>query len=297
AVVAANRSDEMVKGLIASANEIGNVVRMIANIASQTNLLALNATIEAARAGDAGKGFAVVANEVKTLAAQTQKATTEVATRIESIRASTRDAGAAIAGVSDAIHRANDAAADIAASIEQQGTATREIVVAVQSVFSATEGVARSMEDLSGVADEAGLVSRTLLGSADGVRTQTTTLREEVDQFLHATRNAGDNRRKYERVPTSGLRCELRFQQNGQPRSATLTATDLSRGGIGFESTLPLPAGLDVIVVAPGIDRPLPARVARNEAGRLSLAFRQDDATFALTDKLLATLAPTRRAA
>ena len=297
AVVAATRSDEMVKGLIASANEIGNVVQMIANIASQTNLLALNATIEAARAGDAGKGFAVVATEVKTLAAQTQKATTEVSTRIETIRASTRDAGAAIAGVSEAIHRAHDAAADIAASIEQQGTATREIVVAVQSVFTATEGVARSMDDLSGVADQAGLVSRTLLGSADHVRTQTTTLREEVDQFLRATRNAGENRRKYERVPATELRCELRFAQNGQPRSETMNAIDLSRGGIGLQSTLPLSAGLDVILVLPGADRPLPARVARSEHGRLGLAFRQDEASFALTDKVLATLAPVQRAA
>jgi methyl-accepting chemotaxis protein len=297
AVVAATRSNDMVKGLIASADEIGNVVQMIANIASQTNLLALNATIEAARAGDAGKGFAVVANEVKTLAAQTHKATAEVGARIESIRASTHDAGTAIAGVSEAIHRAHDAAADIAAAIEQQGTATREIVVAVQSVFAATEGVTRSMAELSGVADEAGIVSRTLLGSADDVRTQTSTLREEVDQFLRATRNAGDNRRKYERLPAAGLRCVLRFTHNGEKRSETLTAIDLSRGGIGLDSTLPLPAGLDVVLDLPGIDRPLPARVARTEAGRLGLAFRQDEATIALTDKLLAASMPARRAA
>ena len=297
AVVAATRSDDMVKGLIASADEIGNVVQMIANIASQTNLLALNATIEAARAGEAGKGFAVVANEVKTLAAQTHKATAEVGARIESIRASTHDAGTAIAGVSEAIHRAHDAAADIAASIEQQGTATREIVVAVQAVFVATEGVTRSMAELSGVADEAGTVSRTLLGSANDVRTQTTTLREEVDQFLSATRNAGDNRRKYERIAVPGLRCVLRFVQNGQQRAETLTAIDLSRGGIGLESTLRLPAGLDVTLDLPGIDRPLPARVARIEDGRLGLAFRQNDTTIALTDKILAALTPARRAA
>ena len=53
------------------AQRIGDVVKLINDIASQTNLLALNATIEAARAGDAGKGFAVVAGEVKSLANQT----------------------------------------------------------------------------------------------------------------------------------------------------------------------------------------------------------------------------------
>ena len=55
----------MIHSLSASAARVGEVVRLIADIAGQTNLLALNATIEAARAGDAGKGFAVVAGEVK----------------------------------------------------------------------------------------------------------------------------------------------------------------------------------------------------------------------------------------
>ena len=71
----ATQSNGQVQGLTASADKIGDVVRIISGIASQTNLLALNATIEAARAGEAGKGFAVVASEVKALANQTAKAT------------------------------------------------------------------------------------------------------------------------------------------------------------------------------------------------------------------------------
>jgi methyl-accepting chemotaxis protein len=297
AVTAATRSDEMVQGLIASANEIGNVVQLIASIASQTNLLALNATIEAARAGDAGKGFAVVANEVKALAAQTHKATSEVGTRIETIRASTRDAGSAIAGVSEAIRRAHEAAADIAVSIEQQGTATREIVVAVQSVFGATEGATRSMTELSGVADEAGAISLSLLGSADDVRRQTITLREEVDQFLLATRTAGDNRRKYERMPALGMRGVLHFAHGGTKRTEPLTLIDLSRGGAGLDSALRLTAGLEVTLELPAANLPLAARVAQSDGNRLGLAFRQDAATLAQIDKVQATLVPDMRAA
>jgi len=64
------------------ANRIGEVIGLIQAIAGQTNLLALNATIEAARAGDAGRGFAVVASEVKSLAAQTARATEDIAAQI-----------------------------------------------------------------------------------------------------------------------------------------------------------------------------------------------------------------------
>ena len=68
AVAAASATEERIRRLSASSQEIGEVVKVITSIAEQTNLLALNATIEAARAGEMGKGFAVVASEVKDLA-------------------------------------------------------------------------------------------------------------------------------------------------------------------------------------------------------------------------------------
>ena len=64
AVEQAQQAKASIEGLALAAQKIGDVVKLINDIASQTNLLALNATIEAARAGDAGKGFAVVASEV-----------------------------------------------------------------------------------------------------------------------------------------------------------------------------------------------------------------------------------------
>ncbi len=92
----ARATDGEIGGLADGAQKIGDVVKLIRNIAGQTNLLALNATIEAARAGEAGKGFAVVASEVKSLAVQTAKATEDIANHILAVQDSTSAAVEAI---------------------------------------------------------------------------------------------------------------------------------------------------------------------------------------------------------
>jgi methyl-accepting chemotaxis protein len=57
AVAEANRTNVTVQGLSAAAQEIGDVVELISDIASESNFLALNATIEAARGGEAGRAL------------------------------------------------------------------------------------------------------------------------------------------------------------------------------------------------------------------------------------------------
>ncbi|UIL53110.1 MULTISPECIES: methyl-accepting chemotaxis protein [Pantoea] len=72
-----------ISGLSESSERIGFMVDSIRRIADQTNLLALNAAIEAARAGTHGRSFAVVANEVRTLAANINRATAEIENRVQ----------------------------------------------------------------------------------------------------------------------------------------------------------------------------------------------------------------------
>src|SRR6202163_2859096 len=108
AVDQAEKTDARIAALSLAASRIGDVTKLITTIAEQTNLLALNATIEAARAGDAGRGFAVVAQEVKALAAQTAKATSEISTQITGMQAATQDSVIAIKEIYGTIGRVSE---------------------------------------------------------------------------------------------------------------------------------------------------------------------------------------------
>src|SRR5215213_315203 len=101
AVGEAAATNTQIGSLASAARKIGDVVKLIQNVAGQTNLLALNATIEAARAGEAGRGFAVVASEVKSLAVQTAKATEEIAGQIAGVQTSTGAAVEVIGRIAD----------------------------------------------------------------------------------------------------------------------------------------------------------------------------------------------------
>lgn len=66
-------------------DQMQSIIEMINGVTTQTSLLSLNASIEAARAGEAGRGFAVVASEISNLATQTQQATVDITSLINSI--------------------------------------------------------------------------------------------------------------------------------------------------------------------------------------------------------------------
>jgi len=190
AVAEAKSTDATVRGLAEAASRIGDVVRLIGEIAGQTNLLALNATIEAARAGEAGKGFAVVASEVKNLAGQTAKATEEIARQISEMQGVTTQAVEAIRAIGATVDRTSDIATAIAAAVEEQGATTREIARSAAQVAQATDTVARRIEGIRAAAEATGGSAGAVLQASGALSGDAATLRERADGFLRAIRAA-----------------------------------------------------------------------------------------------------------
>jgi methyl-accepting chemotaxis protein len=190
AVDQANGANSEVQSLALAAQKIGDVVKLISEIAAQTNLLALNATIEAARAGEAGRGFAVVASEVKALASQTSKATDEISAQVGAIQGATQSSVDAIAGITATIGQVSEIASAIAAAVEQQGAATLEIA---RNVAEAARGTGEVSENIAGVNDaarETGVAATRVVDSAAELSRNGEDLKTQVDVFLREVRAA-----------------------------------------------------------------------------------------------------------
>jgi methyl-accepting chemotaxis protein len=190
AVKQAESTDSKIAQLTQSASRIGDVIKLITAVAEQTNLLALNATIEAARAGEAGRGFAVVASEVKTLAAQTAKATDEIASQIAGMQAATNESVQAIREIGATINLISEISSTISAAVEQQGMATQEIAQHVQHAAKRSSVVASSIADVSRGAGETGSASSQVSLSAKTISIEGVRLKTEVEKFLTTVRAA-----------------------------------------------------------------------------------------------------------
>ena len=152
----------LIETLGKSSDQIGEIVRVIQDIADQTNLLALNAAIEAARAGEQGRGFAVVADEVRKLAERTTKATKEIGDMIRQIQHDTKGAVQSmqegtekVTGGVTLVNKMGDALATIVQRVNETAEMIRQIAVASEEQSVATQQIAGDVEIVAKVSKEA----------------------------------------------------------------------------------------------------------------------------------------------
>ncbi|MEZ5256991.1 MAG: methyl-accepting chemotaxis protein [Ilumatobacteraceae bacterium] len=142
-------SQDLVRALGGSTQEIGSMVDLINRIAGQTDLLALNATIEAARAGEIGKGFAVVAHEVKELARATAEATATITRTVERLQSDVLAAATSISNIDMLVQQFAEQQSSIAAAVEEQSATSVEVGRVLGALAGESEGLASVVASLA----------------------------------------------------------------------------------------------------------------------------------------------------
>ncbi|MDP3481117.1 MAG: methyl-accepting chemotaxis protein [Desulfoprunum sp.] len=185
AILASNRqSHDNIGQLNLSIKDINDIITMVREITDQTKLLALNATIEAARAGDAGRGFGVVASEVRELSFKTERATTDVMTRVAATQKASSTLNNNLRDIDERVRELNQVTINITTAVTEQQTVTGNIAGLVSQTSKNTRTVSASIDEVNTAASRTRDLSRQVHHHANEIARQLTTLLHETTAKL-----------------------------------------------------------------------------------------------------------------
>ena len=265
AVVRANASRATIDALTKAANQIGDIVSVIDQIAAQTNLLALNATIEAARAGEAGRGFSVVASEVKILATQTGQSTERIGAKVAEIQSTTREVVASLAGVAEAIDQLSGVTETVSAAVEQQRSATEDFATSARQSSAAVSDVAGRMLSIADMVERSRTTALDVSSVAADMQATSQTLCREIPDIVRKAVKA--DLREY---PRYEVKLTARLDYHGN--STEISVYDVSEGGARIDIINSLKIGDEIALTFQGM-KTITGMIARNGGDSLGLCF------------------------
>ena len=187
---ATSKSSEIAQELERSSKQIGEIVKLINDIADQTSLLALNAATEAARAGEQGKGFSIVADEVRKLSERTMKATKEIEAMIKNIQRETSQAVASMdegtLEVKKGMKLADQAGHSLQEIVKISQKVTdmiTRIAVSSEQQSATSEQISQNVEIIHSVSKQMADNTREVASASEGLKHLTEQLQETVNQF------------------------------------------------------------------------------------------------------------------